>query len=151
MTAASASAPALNQEIVQKIQKLFTQLEKWRSQLTKVTEQFNLDDANLAKDLDAVLDGEPNPDAFVARTKARADKQAEAEGRKKAVNDALVLLRGRRDVLAETNKAEMIFVLRQILPQKQSDQEDIEELQDLYRKLTGKSYPTSGEAAAKAD
>ncbi len=151
MTAASASAPALNQDIVQKIQKLFTQFDKWSQHLTKVTEQFNSDDANLAKDLDAVLDGEPNPDVFVAKTKARADKRAEFDSRKKAISDAIEMLRSRRGSFADSNKAEMIFILRQILPQKRSDRQDIEELEDLYKKLTGKAYPASGEAAAKAE
>jgi hypothetical protein len=151
MTAAPSAAPSLNQEIVQKIQKLFTQLEKWRAHLTKLTEDFNTGDAAIVKEIDALLDAEPNADAFIAKQKARADKRAEFDARKKAIQDAVDLLRARRDTLADSNEAEMVFVLEQILPQKRSDQQEIKELEDLYKDLTGKSYPTSAGGGAKAD
>ncbi len=148
MTVAPSASTALNQEIVQKIQRLFTQLEKWRAHLTTLTDQFNTADAGLAKETDAVLDAEPNADAFVARIKARADKQAEFDARKKAVQDAIALLHDRRDTFADDNENEMIFVLEQILPQKRSDQQEIKELEDLYKQLTGKAYPSTGTKAS---
>ncbi len=150
MTAASTATPPLNQEIVQKIQKLFTQLEKWRAHLTKTTEQFNTDDANAEKEIDLLLDAEPSADAFLARTKARDDKKKEFEARKKAIQDAVDLLRARRNSFVQANQTELVSVLEQILPQKRSDQQEIRELEDLYQQLTGSAYPSSSKGTAKA-